>query len=144
MFQVPQVTSLEEFLIQIINTIFQTNNILSGLLIIAVVWGGRWFGRVAWADIVAFFKSKEETAERHFQVELAAETERAKRDQDNDKLTMEAVLALSGEMRAAVAVLETQRVLLIHILRSMNGNGKAIERAMEEATDAARAARGPG
>lgn len=133
MLQQVQVTSLEEFVIQIVNTLFQTNNILSGLLIIAVVWGGRWFGRVAWADIVAYFKSKEETAERHFQTQLAVEAERAKRDQDNDKLTMEALMSLSGEMRASVAVLETQRVLLIHILRSMNGSGKAIEKAMEEA-----------
>lgn len=138
-----QVTSLEEFIIQIVNTLFQTNNILSGLLIVAVIWGGRWFGQVAWPDIVTLFKTKEENSERRFQTEVAANADRDRRAQENDKLTIETILSLSGEMRAAVAVLETQRVLLIHILRSLNGSGKAIEKAMEEATDAARAARGP-
>lgn len=140
--QAQPVTSLEEFLIQIINTVFQTNNILSGLLIIAVVWGGRWFGRVAWPDIIAFFKSKEETSERRFQAEIVAEAERSRQAQENDKLTVQTLLNLAGEQRAMVAVLETQRILLIHILRGMsNGSGKIAEKAMEEAASAAQDSR---
>lgn len=131
MLQQVQVTSLEEFVIQIVNTLFQTNNILSGLLIIAVVWGGRWFGRVAWADIVAYFKSKEETAERHFQVTLAADAERDKRAQENDKLNLEALMNVTGELRALVAVTETNRILLISLIRR-NGKSKALEEIMDE------------
>lgn len=141
MFQAQPVTSLEEFIIQVLNTLFQTNNVLAFLLIVAFVWGGRWFGRVAWGDIISYFKSKEETAERHFQMEMAADAERETRAKENDKLTIETLLNLAGEQRAMVAVLETQRVLLIHILRAMNGSGKKIEQAMEEAGDAAQAAR---
>lgn len=137
-----QVTSLEGLLVQFINTVFQTNNILSGLLIIIVVWGGRWFGRVAWVDVVAYFKSKEEIAERRFQIEQASDAENDKRRQESDRLLLETLMGLSGEQRAMVAVLETQRVLLINILRSMNGSGKAIERAMEEASAAAQDSRG--
>lgn len=137
MIQAPPVTSLEEFVIQIVNTLFQTNNILSGLLIVAVVWGGRWFGRVAWPDIVAFFKTKEDNSERRFQVEVAANAERDRRAQENDKLTIESILNVTGELRALVAVTETNRILLINILRGMNGTGKAIEHAMDEADDAA-------
>lgn len=136
MFQTPAVTSLEEFIIQIVNTLFQTNNVLAGLLVVMVVWGGRWFGRVAWQDIVAFFKSREETAERHFQAEMASDAERDTRAKETDRLTLEAILNVTGELRALVAVTETNRILLINILRGMNGTGKAIEKAMEEASDA--------
>ena len=46
-------------------------------------------------------------------------------------------------VRAMVAVNETQRVLLIHILRSLNGKGETAIRAMEEA-ERAGAGQNPG
>ena len=115
-----------------LNTLFQTNNVLAFLLLIGAVYGGRWFGKVAWPDIVQYLRNRDQVAQHRMELELEADIERTKREGENDRLMLETLTGLAGEQRAMVSVLETQQHMLIQIMRSVNGSSRVVEESLAE------------
>ena len=139
----PPVTTLEEFVIQIITVLFQTNNILSGLLVIVVVWGGRWFGRVAWPDIVGIWRQREEVRAHQVELQCEADMERVRREAENDALLIgqlssfsDAFREVSGETRAIASILQSHTEMLVSIIRDFDGREQAHGAAAAEAKGA--------
>ena len=114
--------------IAIVNELLNTEHILSYLLVLLMVGGGRWFVRQGWSDLLSYLHKREETRLSSVQVERERNLEEVRLSAES-RLAMakqfenlsRAFFELAGEVKQNNVIQQTMVNLLVHILERLNG-----------------------